>query len=167
MFCTLEIIGYIAGKGLLHRGGGTDNLCLPDDPTWLNYTDGLEHPSARIYGTQIQIDESSNIFPYQVSGQTLPCAVCMSEALTTLMIPGRGECYDGWHAEYKGYLMSSSYIQSGGFNHICVDSEPVFVPNENSDIGTHSLNLVEAKCGSLPCPPYVNGREIACVVCSK
>ena len=31
------------------------------------------------------------------------------------------------------------------------------------------LYAVEASChaNSLPCPPYVQGREIACVVCTK
>lgn len=29
------------------------------------------------------------------------------------------------------------------------------------------LYPVEARCGSLKCPPYTEGRELVCAVCSK
>lgn len=29
------------------------------------------------------------------------------------------------------------------------------------------LHLVEGQCGSLPCLPYVGGRELTCAVCTK
>jgi hypothetical protein len=39
--------------------------------------------------------------------------------------------------------------------------------------GSHSnqdgalLYLAESSCGSLPCPPYGNAKELTCAVCTK
>ena len=29
------------------------------------------------------------------------------------------------------------------------------------------FQFVEARCGSLPCPPYGNDKELSCAVCTK
>ena len=161
-------IGYTAGKKYNQNGGGSDSICLPEDPTWLNYTDGLDtFPRAIVYGTEIDVNEPSHVFPYHVNEQDIPCVVCMVKASVTLMIPGRGNCYDGWSTEYNGYLMTGYHGNHGSYDHICVDFEPEFIPNGQIINDQHILYLVEAHCGSLPCPPYVEGREVACVVCSK
>lgn len=51
--------------------------------------------------------------------------------------------------------------------YICVDANPEAIPHGSENKNGNVLYLVEAVCGSLPCLPYVNGRELACVVCSK
>ena len=52
-------------------------------------------------------------------------------------------------------------------NYACLDSRPeVEAGDQNNDDG-RLMYVVEAVCGSLKCPPYVDNREIACVVCSK
>ena len=83
-----------------------------------------------------------------------------------VMIPARNQCYDGWHMEYHGYLMSNhhSYHRS---EFVCMDKTP-----EADDKGFRNEDgalfyFVEGSCGSLPCPPYDNGKELTCVVCTK
>ena len=73
------------------------------------------------------------------------------------MTDGREGIMDG----YKGHNAASECV--------CLDTAP-----ENLTSGAHAKNkygkvfyLAEAICGTLPCTPYVNGRELTCVVCSK
>lgn len=163
------ILGYIGGKKYSDRGSGSDSLCLPSDPSWLNYTDGVCESSGRIYGTEIDLDGSQySIFEKKgCNDQDMPCAVCKSSKSSSIMIPARSTCYNGWKLEYKGYLMAVHYGHNGPQTHICVDTRPDFIPDGGKNNDEHILHLVEAICGSLPCPPYVNGRELACVICSQ
>ena len=83
------------------------------------------------------------------------------------MFPGRNTCFDAWTLQYAGYLMAGHFGHSNNKNFECLDSSPEAVPKGNTNDDQSIVYLVEAKCGSLPCPPYVEGREIACAVCSK
>ena len=85
----------------------------------------------------------------------------------SVMVPGRKDCYPGWTKEYWGYLMSGHDNRAGAYDHLCMDNEPEFMQHGGKSDDQHILYLVEAQCGSLPCPPYVQGRELACAVCSK
>ena len=51
--------------------------------------------------------------------------------------------------------------------YICVDKDPEVTWHGSKDENGNLLYIVEAACGSLTCLPYVNGRELACAVCSK
>ena len=97
----------------------------------------------------------------------MPCAVCESPRSKVLMTPAMTGCHSNWTMEYTGYLMAGTYDQRGASDYVCMDSDPGFVPHGDRNDKQHILYLVEAQCGSLPCPPYVQGRELACVVCSK
>ena len=154
----------MAGSHYSDNGGGSDTICLPASPTWSNYTDGLDGYKARVYGTEF--DYEDGLFPYAVIGQDLPCAVCMARKNAYVMIPGRNDCFKSWTREYHGYLAASYHSHHGPHNHICVDFEPHFLTKGSKEDNDHLLYLVESVCGSLPCPPYVHGRELACVVCS-
>ena len=48
-----------------------------------------------------------------------------------------------------------------------MDSDPEALAHGGTNDDQSIIYLVEGRCGSLPCPPYVDGREIACAVCSK
>lgn len=49
----------------------------------------------------------------------------------------------------------------------CVDHNPESLPGGgNTDSNGYLFYMMEGRCGSLKCPPYVDGREIACAVCS-
>ena len=50
---------------------------------------------------------------------------------------------------------------------ICMDSDPEALAHGATSDDQGTIYLIEGRCGSLQCPPYVEGREIACAVCSK
>jgi hypothetical protein len=166
LFICFIILGYTAGKHYNHKGSGANNICLPSDPTWLNYVDGIQNLRASVYGSETDIP-SSPFFKYAINQQDMPCAVCRSDKSTTLMIPARKNCYPGWTLEYNGYLVGASTTLYFAYEYVCLDKEPDFLDHGASNDDQHVFHLVEGHCGSLPCPPYVDGRELACVVCSK
>ena len=161
--------GYIAGEHY-NKGSGANLLCLPENPTWGNYDDSDNSLRGFIFGTEIDIQPkaaSEKMFGYQVNEQDLPCAVCETQFPLTHMFPGRHSCFPGWTLQYAGYLIADHHAHSSNKKHECLDGSPEAIPKGNKNDDESIVYLVEAKCGSLPCPPYVEGREIACVVCSK
>ena len=50
---------------------------------------------------------------------------------------------------------------------ICMDEEPEGLRGSYANNNGALFYPVEGACGSLPCPPYVHGWEITCVVCTK
>ena len=100
---------------------------------------------------------------------TVPCAVCDASAARPdqLMIPARLTCPAGWLLEYDGYLASQHYTEQVA-EFICLSFGMEATRGSNaSNVNGGTLYVVEAVCGALPCPPYVGGNEIACVVCTK
>ena len=84
------------------------------------------------------------------------------------MIVGRNECSGGeWKAEYWGYLVSGWYAHKGKTTAICLDNAPETATNGSTGKGQTWVYPVKGTCGALPCPPYANGQELTCVVCSK
>ena len=97
-----------------------------------------------------------------------PCAVCETQWRSRrLMVPGRTTCYDGWTKEYWGYLMSGHYQHAKNSDHYCVDAAPQGLPGGHGNENGYLLYFVEVRCGALKCPPYIKGREVPCVVCTK
>jgi hypothetical protein len=99
--------------------------------------------------------------------EDVPCVVCRSPRPTTLIIPGRKDCYSGWTIEYVGYLMSGHSAHTGNTDYACVDMDPEAVYHGEANLNGNLFYVNEVKCGSLPCQEYPDGRELACVVCSK
>ena len=83
-----------------------------------------------------------------------------------LMIPGKDTCPDGWVKEYTGYIVGSAHSHKHSGSYICVDDTPHVVPGSSGDQAGELLHMVETVCPSLQCEPYVNARELRCVVCS-
>ena len=78
---------------------------------------------------------------------------------------GSPDCPQGYVEEYSGYVFASSYQGSNyKTSHICVDRNPSYF---RSGSGHGIVYPVETECGSLPCPPYVQDRELVCVQCSR
>ena len=163
--------GYAAGGLHIIGGGGSNFLCLPEDPQWKTYRDGAQG-SGSIAGVEYQTHY--NLFSEVNNGgnpildNPAPCAVCyVSGRSTILMIPARTQCPDGWTIEYAGYLASAA--NTGGHqrtSYMCWDEAPevaVGPKNRNQAL----IYPVEVLCGSLPCSIYITGRELTCVVCSK
>jgi len=164
--------GHTAGSRYSHTGGGSNYLCLPEDPQWKNYIDG-DQSSGAIYGVEYQLDGSNSaMFSTTNNGGTslynypVPCAVCyVGGRSTILMIPARTQCSDDWTTEYGGYL-ASAHISHQRTSYICLDEAPEIAVGDTAK-NQGRLYPVDVRCGSLPCSVYVDNRELACVVCSK
>lgn len=159
--------GFVGSGYHSHTGGGVNHICLPIQPKYGKYTDHFERTGA-IYGTEYEVS-SFNPFKRNVHNHDVPCAVCyIGSRGTQLMMPARDDCPNGWHVEYHGYLMTAHWDDKKPSNFICVDSDPESVPGS---FGSHDgalLYLVQASCGHFSsCPPYYQGRELTCAVCSK
>jgi hypothetical protein len=154
--------GYAAGSHYTHGGGGKNTLCLTDTPTWLAFSPANENGSL-IFGTEY---ETSTFGPLAaLQNFDARCAVCLRPASVVLMIPGAAVCPASWNLEYAGYLMSTQFGQSAGQT-VCVDqnAQPT---GSVSDSNGNLWYATEAECGALPCPPYVQDREVTCSVCTR
>ncbi|CAI9737338.1 Hypothetical predicted protein [Octopus vulgaris] len=170
------------GEWYDNPGGGSNLLCLPNDPIWANYTAKVED-GGWIHGSEYQLDlyPTNKLFSFanaeSIHDHNVPCAVCLTQQpAVVMMLPARTQCYEGWATEYSGYLMSSHHQKKGRLEYVCVDHAPEADPagyrNEDGAI----LYFVQASCGSLPCPPsntiisFINAKShhdhnILCDVC--
>ena len=82
---------------------------------------------------------------------------------------GSDECPVEYVAVYKGYAFSHHYSHTSKGQYVCVDEMPEGYDNALGG-SSHSqaiLYPVEVECGSLPCPPYHQNREVRCAQCIK
>uniref|UniRef100_K1R6D8 Short-chain collagen C4 n=1 Tax=Magallana gigas TaxID=29159 RepID=K1R6D8_MAGGI len=161
-----NIKGYVGGSLFSHTGAAVEPLCLPRNPEWGDYRDETDGAKAYIYGAEYQTGDSAGKL-IKLHDHDVPCAVCLVRNRSVVkMFPARKTCDEGWKLEYHGYLMAGYYNHSAGSSYTCVDSDPDTLQGGHIDNNGYLFYLVEAICGSLKCPPYVNGRELVCVVCS-
>ena len=160
----LVYAGRAGGSHYQQSGGGVDKLCLPDVPQYLSYQPGFQD-TGYLYGAEYLIYSSQ---PFRSMHQhNVPCAVCHSSTRASLlMIPARTSCPFSWTREYYGYLMAErqKYARS---TFECVDRSPESVPGGAGSLNGASFYHTETTCNGLPCPPYVEGREVTCAVCTK
>lgn len=83
------------------------------------------------------------------------------------MIPGRNQCYAGWTMEYSGYLVAGWPANNAASNYVCLDGRAETEVGDAENLNGYLIYTVEAECGTLKCPPYVQDREVTCVICSK
>ncbi|XP_062609491.1 short-chain collagen C4-like, partial [Saccostrea cucullata] len=161
--------GYTAGGHYTHPGAAVDPLCLPTDPEWGIYKDGFDGHKGLVYGTEYETASfKENIYFNALHDHDVPCAVCLAQNKSVLkMFPARKSCYEGWSLEYEGYLMAGNYRHPAGKTYTCVDKKPETIHGGHANNDGYLFYFVEAVCGSLKCPPYVQGRELTCAVCSK
>jgi hypothetical protein len=155
--------GLAAGSNYAHTGAAVNYLCLPKDPDWNKYVDGFQS-FGRIYGTEWETEfynEWKNIDVYDA-----PCALCRTAVSDVLIVPGKNTCHQDYVLEYSGYLMAGAYTHAAASEYVCVDGDPEAIAETSANHIGKRLYHVEAECGSLKCPPYVNGRELTCAVCS-
>ena len=168
---SLVYAGRTAGTRHTEKGGGANLVCLSNTPQFLSTTPGVQDGRGFLYGTQYQTGtHSGDTGPLSgVTQHNAPCAVCYSVMKeVSIMIPGQTSCPSSWSREYYGYLMSEFYNHPHTGMFECFDSNPDTVPGEASNQPRSLVYHVEVKCNEgIACPPYVAGREITCVVCSK
>ena len=163
---VMAFIGVAAGQHNAHIGGMSNTLCLHLQPTFEKYSHACEN-SQWIYGVEYEVGFFSP-FSKPLQDHDAPCSVCRAESRgSQVMIPGRNICPDGWTSEYKGYLMSASYGHNGRTAAVCVDVDAEARPGTHENKDGSLWYFIHGACGSLPCPPYVNGRKLTCVVCTK
>ena len=172
------VTGYAGGSGHREVAGLAEYICLPENPQWKEYRSGLQG-QAYVYGAEYQTREGYNSdYFFDLSnnnGQTLfqhdvPCVLCrVTGRGNVFTFPALNECPDEWHFEYGGYLMAPSLIdnQKQQAKPICMDEAPEVVRGGQANRNGALFYMVEARCGSLPCPNYVEGRELTCTVCTR
>ncbi|XP_064604494.1 LOW QUALITY PROTEIN: uncharacterized protein LOC135469816 [Liolophura sinensis] len=171
-YSTTLYQGLMAGSHYQHKGSGSNHLCLPVNPQW-NKTFGGYQFEAYLYGSEFEISSNHRIFHQTNSGgdffhqRDIQCAVCNTPGRAShVMIPARLECPIGWTVEYLGFLMASHHTHRRS-EYVCVDQDPDTHPATAKNVNGNLLYIVEAVCGPLPCPNYVDGYEVTCVVCTK
>ena len=165
---AFNVLGIIGGEHYSHYGGGSNYLCLSRIPKYDKYQDGHQF-AGYVYGTEYQvIHNNGNPFDRNLHDYDAPCAVCFVKSRgSMLMMPARNDCPSGWTKEYHGYLMTTYHGDKHSSEFVCVDGNPEYVRGSKQNQDGALLYPVEGVCGSLPCLPYVAGRELTCAVCTK
>ena len=157
--------GYAATSNYTQSGGGSNLLCLSKDPTSTGTNSGNQN-GALIYGVEYETSGYGLSALAPLQNYEVPCALCQRDnAKIVFMQPGRDICPSGTTLEYPGYLMASHYTHTKS-EFVCVDQQPLAI-GSNLDSNGGLLYPTEAECGSLPCSPYTQDRELTCSVCTK
>ncbi|XP_069101037.1 uncharacterized protein [Argopecten irradians] len=161
--------GTAGGSYFYHTGAAADYVCMPDNPIWGPHKDVLITGESVGYMYGAEYEEPNTLFGMPNDAEDVPCAVCLiTQYAVSLMIPGRTECYPGWTEVYHGDLAAGYHGHPAASQYVCVDGNPQAIPRGgNHDENGKLFYGVKSKCGSLPCPPYEDGKFLSCVVCMK
>ncbi|XP_062619108.1 uncharacterized protein LOC134280684 [Saccostrea cucullata] len=164
---TIIYSGYAGGTHYYYPGGAVEPLCLPKNPEWGRHNTEQNYAfRGVVFGAEYQT--YTDIIMSDLHDQDVPCVVCRTQNdKPVLVIPARKSCSDGWKVEYWGYLMSGKHDHHAASTFTCMDAEPETLSGDGGNADGYLLYPVEARCGSLKCPPYKNGAELLCVVCSE
>ena len=112
--------GRAGGTPTNKPGGGTNLLCLPDDPEYSEYAiDTFNSISGAEYATIRSQPLRNNDY------HNIPCAVCYTPIrYSVLMIPAKLTCPTNWTTEYTGYLMAERVDNNGRTLFECIDDQP-------------------------------------------
>ena len=162
----LVYAGRAGGSWFGHTGGGANYLCMPVDPDYLRYTQGVQGYSY-VYGAEYEAWAGGPLSAVQ--DHDVPCAVCYaSTRVAVTMIPAKTRCPSTWTLEYSGYLMSN-HRDSRHYRTMfeCIDKNPDSIPGSAPNVNGAVFYHVEATCTGMPCPPYDPQKELTCAVCTK
>jgi len=161
--------GRVGGPKYNQHGSGSNPQCLPMDPNFLIPISGDQVHRALMYGAEYETLTDSNSHVHGRQDFDVPCAVChVSNRTAVYMVPAKYTCPTGWTKEYYGYLMAELYRQDRQrTQYTCFDNALKPVPGSSANNNGLVFYFVEGRCGSLPCPPYDNTRELSCAVCTK
>ena len=158
--------GFVAGSHWT-EAGSAEYLCLHEQPQFLETTPGVQTERAYIYGTEYRALENPPAFS-DIVHNNAPCAVCYTPARTAqITIPGRTSCPPSWTREYNGYLMTDRFPHKSSRVPLCVDKSAQAIPGSSQADVTSLLLFIETRCEGISCPPYSDGAELTCVVCTK
>ena len=151
----------------LTQGGGSNYLCLPDNPEFLEVVPGNQYYNSKLYGTEYEFRYNPGELG-DLDQHNAPCAVCSTGArVEKIMIPAMKSCPGAsWTMEYYGYLVSGAY-SNWRTTHECLDVKPESVPGSFANINGAQFWFTEVECVGIACPPYKDGNELSCVVCTR
>ena len=156
--------GQAGGNYYNNKGGGSNYLCLPNDPD-----NGKPYSYANdvLYGAEYEVSGSARPSGFgDLHDKDVPCAVCRRRGkFSVIMIPGKQTCYSGWKAEYTGFLMTENKNYNNK-DYVCVDKDAEPIDRDSTGKDGALFYGVRTTCGSLRCPPYKNHTEMLCVVCT-
>ena len=157
--------GITAGSWHGNTGGGSNYICLVKDPTYP--PQATTSSNNHIYGTEYETAGALR----RVSQHNAPCVACHATTRSAqLMVPGTDQCPGGWTLEYAGWLVSEYSGHKGRTMYVCLDKDAEALRGEeastNGALMYHAVTDCNARYG-IPCPPYVNEKDLACVVCTK
>ena len=158
--------GITAGSWYTHTGGGSNYICLVKDPKYP--TQATTSSTNWIYGSEYQTHgEALN----RVADHNPPCVAChVTTRSAQLMIPGTDQCPGGWTLEYAGWLVSEHYGHKGRTMYVCLDKDAEILRGEEASTNGALMYHAVVEClgrYGIPCPPYVNQKDLACAVCTK
>ena len=160
---VLVYSGVAAGPHYQHTGGGSQYLCLPDAPEFLETTLGVQFFRSYLHGTEYQLQDSppalGNLFDHNV-----PCAVCYTAVRgEKVMIPAKANCTATWTREYYGYLMTEHHDNIVNDRHRmtyeCVDVDAEAVPGSVANNNGALFYFTESTCNGIDCPPTLMARS--------
>lgn len=148
-------------------GGGSDKLCLPDNPEYLPGTTGINTAipsSPHMYGAEYEFLAGPAV---SVNQHNVPCAVCFASARgSSIMIPAKTQCPSTWTREYHGYLTTERATHKRAV-FSCVDVAPETIGASSANTNGALFYHVLTTCNGLTCPPYGAETAMSCVVCTK
>ena len=162
----LVYTGRAAGSLFSHSGGGSNYQCIVEDPENFDFGPGTVDASY-MYGSEYEMYGNIPSSNLPLHENDVPCSVCyVASRVTVLMIPGKYTCPQNWTREYYGYLMAEhrSHHRS---TFECVDVDPEVITGGHANLNGALFYHVEPRCGSLPCPPYDQQKEMTCAVCTR
>lgn len=160
--------GAAAGSMWSERGGGANYICLPDEPEFLQTTPGVQGARGRVYGAGYFLVNSPDAALGDLLLNNVPCAACYTaERGDKIMIPSKVTCPPSWTREYYGYLMSQNSATAHRISYECMDKDAEPIVSSEDANGGALFDFSEVYCHGINCPPYVEGNELSCVMCTK
>ena len=149
------------------QAGSAEYLCLHKQPQFLSTRSGTQGEGSYLEGTEYASSQGPAFT--SMAGHDAPCAVCYAPTrIAKITIPGRISCPPSWTREYYGYFMAERYHPTRKSRvPLCVDIRAQSVPGSGSGYFDSTLYFIETRCRGIACPPYSNGAEITCAVCTK
>ena len=88
MMVLLILVGQAGGNNHANKGGGSNYLCLPNDP---DNGKPYSYPNDVLYGTEYETGGSAKPSGFDnLQNEDVPCAVCRRRGKSSvLMIPGK------------------------------------------------------------------------------
>ena len=163
----LVYAGRAAGSFYAHSGGGSNYQCIVENPKNFDGFGAGTVSASYIYGAEYEVWGNVPKASLHLHEHDVPCAVCyVADRTAKIMVPGTYLCPRRWTTEYVGYLMAERHNhQRSTFE--CVDKDPEKAIGGHVNHNGALFYFVEPRCGSLPCPPYDQQKEMTCAVCTR